>query len=190
MYEGTPDTPARDRWWQIIEKYKVNILYTAPTTIRTFMKWGEDLPAGHDLSSLRLLGSVGEPINPEAWIWYRTHIGGRPLPHRRHLVADRDRGHPDHPAAGHHRHQAGAAMTPFPGIASTSSTTRATRSATTRAATWSSPSRGPACCGASTATTSATRRPTGRASPAATSPATGPSATRTATSGCSAGSTT
>ena len=75
MYEGTPDTPARDRWWQIVERYKVNILYTAPTTIRTFMKWGEDLPAAHDLSSLRLLGSVGEPINPEAWIWYRTHIG-------------------------------------------------------------------------------------------------------------------
>ena len=91
MYEGTPDTPTRDRWWQIVERYKVNILYTAPTTIRTFMKWGEDLPAEHDLSSLRLLGSVGEPINPEAWIWYRTHIGGEPLPHRRHLVADRDR---------------------------------------------------------------------------------------------------
>src|SRR5580658_2833469 len=68
-------TRLRDRWWQIIAKYKVNILYTAPTTIRTFMKWGEDLPAAHDLSSLRLLGSVGEPINPEAWIWYRTHIG-------------------------------------------------------------------------------------------------------------------
>ena len=75
MYEGTPDTPARDRWWQIVERYKVNILYTAPTTIRTFMKWGEDLPAKHDLSSLRLLGSVGEPINPEAWMWYRSNIG-------------------------------------------------------------------------------------------------------------------
>jgi len=80
MYEGTPDTPARDRWWQLVEKYKVNILYTAPTTIRTFMKWGEELPASHDLSSLRLLGSVGEPINPEAWIWYRTHIGGDRCP--------------------------------------------------------------------------------------------------------------
>ncbi len=80
MYEGTPDTPARDRWWSLVEKYKVNILYTAPTTIRTFMKWGEELPASHDLSSLRLLGSVGEPINPEAWIWYRTHIGGTAAP--------------------------------------------------------------------------------------------------------------
>jgi acetyl-CoA synthetase len=75
LYEGTPDTPHRGRWWEIIEKYKVTILYCAPTAIRTFMKWGEDIPAKFDLSSLRLLGSVGEPINPEAYIWYRTHIG-------------------------------------------------------------------------------------------------------------------
>ena len=75
MYEGTPDTPDRDRFWQIVEKYKVTILYTAPTAIRTFMKWGEDIPAKSDLSSLRLIGSVGEPINPEAWIWYRRVIG-------------------------------------------------------------------------------------------------------------------
>jgi acetyl-CoA synthetase len=80
MYEGTPDTPSRDRWWSIVEKYKVTKLYTAPTAIRTFMKWGTDLPAAHDLSSLKLLGSVGEPINPEAWIWYRTHIGGDRCP--------------------------------------------------------------------------------------------------------------
>jgi acetyl-CoA synthetase len=80
MYEGTPDTPVKDRWWQIVERYKVTILYTAPTTIRTFMKWGPVFPAGHDLTSLRLLGSVGEPINPEAWIWYRTNIGGDRTP--------------------------------------------------------------------------------------------------------------
>jgi acetyl-CoA synthetase len=80
MYEGTPDTPAKDRWWSMIAKYKVTLLYTAPTTIRTFMKWGAELPAGHDLSSLRLLGSVGEPINPEAWMWYREHIGGNRCP--------------------------------------------------------------------------------------------------------------
>ncbi|MBI2710415.1 MAG: acetate--CoA ligase [Actinobacteria bacterium] len=80
MYEGTPDTPSRDRWWQIIERYGVTKLYTAPTAIRTFMKWGADLPAGRDLSSLKLLGSVGEPINPEAWIWYHTHIGGGRCP--------------------------------------------------------------------------------------------------------------
>ncbi len=80
LYEGTPDTPARDRWWQIVERYQVTKLYTAPTAIRTFMKWGSDLPGGRDLSSLKLLGSVGEPINPEAWIWYRTHIGGGRCP--------------------------------------------------------------------------------------------------------------
>ena len=80
MYEGTPDTPAWDRWWQIIEELKVNILYCAPTAIRAFMRQGEEHPAKHDLSSLRLLGSVGEPINPEAWIWYRNVIGGGRTP--------------------------------------------------------------------------------------------------------------
>jgi acetyl-CoA synthetase len=80
MYEGTPDTPHRGRWWEIIQKYKVSILYTAPTAIRTFMKWGADIPDGFDLTSLRVLGSVGEPINPEAWIWYRRTIGGDRTP--------------------------------------------------------------------------------------------------------------
>ncbi|MGI8794237.1 MAG: AMP-binding protein, partial [Acidimicrobiales bacterium] len=80
MYEGTPDTPDKDRLWDIIERYKVTILYTAPTAIRTFMKWGVDYPAKHDLSSLRLLGTVGEPINPEAWMWYHEHIGGERCP--------------------------------------------------------------------------------------------------------------
>ncbi|MEV0425280.1 acetate--CoA ligase [Micromonospora sp. NPDC050495] len=80
MYEGTPDTPHKGRFWEIVDKYKVTILYTAPTLIRTMMKWGEDIPAGYDLSSLRLLGSVGEPINPEAWIWYRQHVGRGELP--------------------------------------------------------------------------------------------------------------
>jgi acetyl-CoA synthetase len=80
MYEGVPNSPDEHRWWQMIEKYKISILYTAPTTIRTFMKWGEQIPAAHDLTSLRLLGSVGEPINPEAWMWYREHIGGNRCP--------------------------------------------------------------------------------------------------------------
>jgi acetyl-CoA synthetase len=75
MYEGVPNYPANDRMWEIIEKYKVTIFYTAPTAIRTFMKWGVEEPAKHDLSSLRLLGSVGEPINPEAWMWYHENIG-------------------------------------------------------------------------------------------------------------------
>ena len=80
MYEGTPDSPTKHRLFQIIEKYKVSILYTAPTLIRTWMKWGEEFPADSDLTSLRLLGSVGEPINPEAWMWYREVIGGNNCP--------------------------------------------------------------------------------------------------------------
>ena len=80
MYEGSPDTPAWDRWWQIIEDYGVTILYCAPTAIRAFMRQGTEYPAKHDLSSLRVLGSVGEPINPEAWLWYHEHIGGRSTP--------------------------------------------------------------------------------------------------------------
>ncbi|HEV2457450.1 MAG TPA: acetate--CoA ligase, partial [Ktedonobacterales bacterium] len=76
MYEGAPDFPDKDRFWALVEKYAVTILYTAPTSIRTFMRWGEQYPQRHDLSSLRLLGTVGEPINPEAWIWYHTYIGG------------------------------------------------------------------------------------------------------------------
>ena len=80
MYEGTPDFPDRDRFWAIIEKYGATICYTAPTAIRTFMRWGEEYPKKHDLSSLRLLGSVGEPINPEAWMWYYENIGGGRCP--------------------------------------------------------------------------------------------------------------
>ncbi len=80
MYEGAPDWPEKDRFWEICERYGVTILYTAPTAIRAFMKWGDDWPAKYDLSRLRLLGSVGEPINPEAWMWYREHIGGNRCP--------------------------------------------------------------------------------------------------------------
>jgi acetyl-CoA synthetase len=80
MYEGAPDTPDWDRWWEIVERYRVTILYTAPTAIRAFMKQGPAYPAKHDLSSIRLLGSVGEPINPEAWLWYHEHIGGSKAP--------------------------------------------------------------------------------------------------------------
>ena len=76
IYEGAPNHPGPDRWWEITEKYKVSVLYTSPTSVRLFMKFGEEWPAKHDLSSLRLLGSVGEPINPEAWMWYYKHIGG------------------------------------------------------------------------------------------------------------------
>jgi acetyl-CoA synthetase len=80
MYEGTPDFPDKDRWWSIVEQYRATILYTAPTAIRSHMKWGPEYAQKHDLSSLRLLGSVGEPINPEAWSWYREHIGANRTP--------------------------------------------------------------------------------------------------------------
>jgi len=80
VYEGTPNTPHEGRHWEIVQQYGVTIYYTAPTLIRTFMKWGDEIPAQYDLSSLRLLGSVGEPINPEAWMWYREHIGGKRCP--------------------------------------------------------------------------------------------------------------
>ncbi len=80
MYEGAPDFPEKDRFWALIARWKVSIFYTAPTAIRAFIKWGDEHPARHDLSSLRLLGTVGEPINPEAWIWYRKHIGGDRCP--------------------------------------------------------------------------------------------------------------
>jgi acetyl-CoA synthetase len=80
LYEGAPDFPARDRFWRIIEKYKVSVFYTAPTAIRAFMKWGDQWPKGCNLGSLRLLGSVGEPINPEAWMWYYENIGGLKCP--------------------------------------------------------------------------------------------------------------
>ncbi|MEW9517234.1 acetate--CoA ligase [Streptomyces tubercidicus] len=80
LYEGTPDSPHQGRWWEIVQKYGVTILYTAPTAIRACMKWGDDIPAKFDLSSLRVLGSVGEPINPEAWMWYRKHIGADKAP--------------------------------------------------------------------------------------------------------------
>jgi acetyl-CoA synthetase len=80
VYEGTPDFPDKDRWWAIVERYKVDILYTAPTAIRSHMKWGPEQAQKHDLSSLRVLGTVGEPINPEAWVWYHENIGGSRCP--------------------------------------------------------------------------------------------------------------
>ncbi len=80
MYEGAPNFPEPDRFWRIVDKYKVTILYTAPTAIRAFMKWGDQWPNKHDLSSLRLLGTVGEPINPEAWMWYHEVIGHKRCP--------------------------------------------------------------------------------------------------------------
>jgi acetyl-CoA synthetase len=116
MYEGTPDTPHKGRLWEIVDRYKVTILYTAPTLIRTMMKWGEDIPAGYDLSSLRLLGSVGEPINPEAWIWYRQHIGRGELPVVDTWWQTETGAIMISPLPGVTEAKPGSAMTPLPGI--------------------------------------------------------------------------
>ena len=115
MYEGAPDYPHKGIWWELCERYGVTIFYTAPTAIRACMKWGVEHVEKHDLSKLRLLGTVGEPINPKAWLWYYTVIGGRALPDRRHLVADRDRRDHDHAASGDRRHQAGFGHAAVPG---------------------------------------------------------------------------
>jgi acetyl-CoA synthetase len=116
LYEGTPDAGGQDRWWRIVEQYGVSILYTAPTTIRTLMKWGEELPAAHDLSSLRLLGSVGEPINPEAWMWYRTNVGRDRCPIVDTWWQTETGGIMISPLPGLTATKPGAAMCPLPGV--------------------------------------------------------------------------
>ncbi|PRX99479.1 acetate--CoA ligase [Allonocardiopsis opalescens] len=116
MYEGTPDTPHRGRWWELVAKYGVTILYCAPTAIRTFMKWGDEVPAQHDLSSLRLLGSVGEPINPEAYVWYRHHIGGDRTPVVDTWWQTETGAIMVSPLPGVTEGKPGAAMRPLPGI--------------------------------------------------------------------------
>ncbi|MDP9798899.1 acetyl-CoA synthetase [Catenuloplanes nepalensis] len=116
MYEGTPDTPSKARFWEIVDRYKVTILYTAPTLIRTMMKWGADIPAGYDLSSLRILGSVGEPINPEAWIWYRETIGHNNTPVVDTWWQTETGAIMISPLPGVTAAKPGSAMTPLPGI--------------------------------------------------------------------------
>jgi acetyl-CoA synthetase len=116
LYEGTPDTPNKGRWWEIIQKHKVTIFYTAPTAIRTFMKWGDDIPAQYDLSSLRILGSVGEPINPEAYVWYHQHIGGDRCPVVDTWWQTETGAIMISPLPGVTHGKPGAAMRPLPGI--------------------------------------------------------------------------
>ncbi len=116
MYEGAPDWPQRDRFWSLVARYGVTVFYTAPTAIRAFMKWGPNLPASHDLSTLRLLGSVGEPINPEAWIWYREHIGGGRCPIVDTWWQTETGGIMITPLPGVVTTKPGSATLPFPGI--------------------------------------------------------------------------
>jgi acetyl-CoA synthetase len=117
MYEGAPNFPAQDRLWSIIEEYGVTIFYTAPTAIRAFMKWGDEFPDGHDLSSLRVLGTVGEPINPEAWIWYHEHIGGSATPIVDTWWQTETGGIMISPLPGATPTKPGSATRPMPGIA-------------------------------------------------------------------------
>jgi acetyl-CoA synthetase len=119
MYEGAPDWPEKDRFWQICERHGVTILYTAPTAIRAFMKWGDHWPAKHDLSRLRLLGSVGEPINPEAWMWYREKIGGNRCPIVDTWWQTETGAIAITPLPGVTETKPGSATTPFPGFAAT-----------------------------------------------------------------------
>jgi acetyl-CoA synthetase len=116
MYEGAPDWPQRDRFWSLVERYGVSVLYTAPTAIRAFMKWGVEHPRSHDLSTLRLLGSVGEPINPEAWMWYREHIGGGRCPIVDTWWQTETGGIMITPLPGVTTTKPGSATVPFPGI--------------------------------------------------------------------------
>jgi len=116
IYEGAPDFPKKDRFWDIIERHKVTIFYTAPTAIRAFMKWGEALPRAHDMSSLRLLGTVGEPINPEAWIWYNQNIGGERCPIVDTWWQTETGGIMITPLPGLVATKPGSATKPFPGI--------------------------------------------------------------------------
>jgi len=116
MYEGTPDTPHKGRFWDIVDKYRVTLLYTAPTLIRTMMKWGDDIPAKYDLSSLRILGSVGEPINPEAWMWYRKNVGHDNCPIVDTWWQTETGSMMISPLPGVTASKPGSAMTPLPGI--------------------------------------------------------------------------
>jgi acetyl-CoA synthetase len=119
MYEGAPDWPDKDRFWDMVERYGVTVFYTAPTAIRAFMKWGKEYPARHDLSSLRLLGTVGEPINPEAWIWYQKQIGGGRCPIVDTWWQTETGGIMITPLPGVTATKPGSATVPFPGIEAT-----------------------------------------------------------------------
>ena len=186
-----PTTRTRTGSGQIVEKYGVTILYTAPTAIRTFMKWGPEYVEQHDLSSLRLLGSVGEPINPEAWVWYWQHIGGGRCPVVDTWWQTETGAIMISPLPGATTLKPGSATFPLPGIAAdVVERRRRVRRRPRRRLPRADAAVAVDAARASGVTRSGTATRTGAASPAGTSPATVPSATTTATTGCSAGSTT
>ena len=179
MFEGVPNYPDPSRFWQVVDKHKVSIFYTAPTAIRALMREGEDYVRKTSRKSLRLLGTVGEPINPEAWLWYYDHVGERALPDRRYLVADRNRRHPDHPDPRRDAAEAGlgdaAVLRRRAGHRRRRGQPARGRRARAICA-WRA--RGRARCAPCSATTSALSRPISRPSPASISPATGRGATQ------------
>ena len=190
MYEGAPDYPDKDVWWELCARYGVTIFYTAPTAIRACIKWGAEYPERHDLSSLRLLGTVGEPINPKAWLWYHKVIGGERCPIVDTWWQTETGGIMITTLPGILPTKPGSAGKPLPGIKAAVVDENARTPAPRRA---SSPSsgRGRACCARSTRRTTASSRPTGRSSaPRPTRSATPRGATRTGTSGSSGASTT
>ena len=191
MYEGSPDWPNQSRWWEMIERYKVNILYTAPTAIRTFIKWGDEWVDKHDLSSLRLLGTVGEGINPEAWMWYHRKIGGERCPIVDTWWQTETGGNHDDPFARRNSHQARQLHKT---LARHSARNRGRRPQTgaggRRRMVDHHASLGRPCYGASGATTSVTKFNTGPTCRINTCAATTPAATKTATTGSWAASTT
>ncbi len=183
MYEGAPNAPQNDRFWEIIEKYRVNVFYTAPTAIRTFIKWGDEWVKKHDLSSLRLLGSVGEPINPEAWMWYYKTIGREKCPIVDTWWQTETGGILISPVPGATPTKPGSATRPLPGIAAEVVTREGIAGAATRAACWLSSGLGPGCCARSSATPIGTSARISSWFPASIPPATARAAMRTATSG-------
>ena len=185
MWEGAPDYPHKGIWWEIVERYGVSILYCAPTAIRACIKWGAEWPSKHDLDSLRLLGSVGEPINPKAWLWYHKVIGGERCPIVDTWWQTETGAIMITPAAGDHGHQARLGHAPLPGRVRRGARRvhRRARCGKARACSCSR-TRGRRCCARSTGRRSASSRPTSIASAARpTSSATPPAATATATSG-------
>ena len=191
IYEGAPEHPSWSRHWEIVQKHKVTIYYTAPTAIRALVGAGDGHLEGYDLSSLRLLGTVGEPINPEAWMWYHDRVGGGRCPIVDTWWQTETGAIMIAPLPGVIPTKPGSATVPLPGIAAEIVNEQGETEPRGAAATSCSSGRGRPCCARSTARTSATSRPTGRASArACTSRATAPRPTRTATSGCSGASTT
>ncbi len=161
MYEGAPDWPEKDRFWSLIEKHGVTIFYTAPTAIRAFMRWGVDWPGRHDLSSLRLIGSVGEPINPEAWVWYYRFIGGERCPVVDTWWQTETGAIMITPLPGVTTTRPGSASRAFPGISAEIRNERGEKANRSEAASWRSRVRGRRCCAASTAIRSGTSASTG-----------------------------